>query len=963
MRIPFFRSAALGMGSALLGLALIGVLAFFSIQELQTGGLWMEHAYRVLRGLQRVELDLKEAETKAEGYLLTQKADLLKPSWRSLAECDRDLAAVRQEASEDALPPGSLDRLKELVGQETRSIRLALQLAQAGETRKAVAQLESEDKKRADADLKELVQNISRVETWLLRVRKETQEAGTRHNLDVMTLSGITALVVSLSAFFLLRSQVRRRQASDELLKYSEEKFRALADAAVDAFVTVDGRGRMVNLNPAAESLFGNPFEKLAGKHLSSLFSAEESAVLAAQSFWEYVDQAHPSPGVRFFEAKVRGKNGVETPVEVSLTPWEARGSRYLTVVLRDVSDRKFFTKTLLENEHRLFQFLEVVPVGVFVLDGAGKPYYANQAAKEMLGQGVLTDTLVEDFPKIYGLFQDSTGEPYPARRLPLAKALRGEKSHVEDMEIRREGRVISLQMWGAPISGRNNEVKYAVAAFADLSDQKAVQKVLEAGEKRFRAVTDTAKDAIVLSDAAGNIVYFNKAAEGIFDWEETEVLGQPFTLLLPERLHKIFRDNLGRFTAEGTASTAVELMGRRKDKDEFPMEISSASWKTADGAFCTRILRDVTERRQAERMLQEREEMFRNLFEEGPIGMTLTDRDDLIVNVNQAFCRMLGHRKKELLGRKVSEFVHPEDEAVNISLRKKLFEGLLPSYQVEKRYLTRSGEVVWGKTTASVVLDTEGKPLHRLAIVENITEMKEIEEMKRDLISVVSHQLKTPVGEINGFIENMLEGLTGPLNERQLEYLSDMKEIGQNNYRLITDLLNASKIERGVISVDLQEVPVKGILEGASRDYLEAAHKRGLYLKLVGPENGLCARADKDKTVETLRNVINNAIKCTDKGGITVSAGEEGGRVVIKVKDTGIGMSEETLGRLFTKSRVLGKEAGRAGAGLGLFIAKNFMKLQGGDITASSKLGEGTTFQLTLPKINSMEEVGHEQR
>ena len=963
MRIPLMRSVALGVGSALLGLALIGFLAFFSIRELQTGGLWMEHAYRVLRGLQRVQLDLKEAEAKAVGYLLTRKGDLLKPCWRSLAESDRDLASVREEASQDALPPGSMDRFRDLVKQKNQAIRHALELAQSGQNRLAVAQLENEEQKRTDADLKELVQNISRVETWLLRVRKETEATGTRKSLGAMTLSGIAALAVSVWAFLLLRRQVKRRQASDELLKSSEEKFRALADASVDAFVTVDAKGNMVNVNPAAEALSGFTFEELTDKHLSLLFSAEESAVLAAQSFWDYVDQAHPGPGVHFFEAKVHHKDGMDTPVEISLTPWEAKGNRYLTVVIRDVSDRKFFTKTLLENEHRLFQFLEVVPVGVFVLDGAGKPYYSNQAAKVMLGQGVLTDTPVEDFPRIYGLYRDSTGEPYPAEKLPLTRALKGEKTHVEDVEIRREGRVSSLQMWGAPISGPNDEVKYAVAAFADMTAQKAIQKVLEEGEKRFRAVTDTAQDAIVLSDPAGNIVYFNKAAEGIFGWSEADVAGKPFTLLLPERLHKIFRDGVGRFTSEGVGSPNVELMGRRKDKEEFPMEISSASWKTPDGIFCTRILRDVTERRQAERMLQEREEMFRNLFEEGPIGMTLTDSNDLIVNVNQAFCRMLGVRKKELLGRKVSEFIHPEDETVSSSLRKKLFDGLLPSYQIEKRYLANSGEVVWGKTTASVVLDTEGKPLHRLAIVENITEVKEIEEMKRDLISVVSHQLKTPVGEINGYIENMLEGLTGALTERQLEYLHDMKEIGQNNYRLITDLLNASKIERGVISADIQEVPVRAIVEGAARDYVEPAKKRGLYLKLEGIENGLAALADRDKTVETLRNVINNALKCTDKGGITVKAGEQGGLVVIDVMDTGIGMSQETLGRLFTKSRVLGKEAGRAGAGLGLFIAKNFMKLQGGDITVRSKLGEGTTFQLSLPKINHLEEVGHEQR
>ncbi len=754
------------------------------------------------------------------------------------------------------------------------------------------------------------------------------------------------SLVLGIGSLF----QRPARRESDS----SGDRLRALTEAANDAFISADSSGLIVESNPAAQAMLGYSQAEMLGRPLVGIFCQKKAEGEGRESLPEFLVSTGLGLGAHAVEMEIRHRDGNEMPVEVSLFSWKGMEGKCFTAVIRDIGERKFFTKTLLENEHRLFQFLEVLPVGIFVLDGAGKPYYVNQTAKEILGQGVLLDVQTEGIPRAYGFQAAPSGETYPTARMPLTKALLGEKSHVEDMAVRNENETVPIQMWGAPIFGRTGQVKYAVAAFADISEQKTAQRTLQEGQRKFQAVTDTATDAIILSDGLGDIIYFNRTAGRIFGYQEGEVLGKPFTFLLPERLHRVYREGIERFagTSEGaeSASPWVELMGRRKDQTEFPMEISYSSWRTEAGSFSTKILRDVTERKQAEHMLQEREEMFRNLFEEGPIGMTLTDKDGRMVKVNQAFCRMLGYRKKELTGQPFLAFTDPSDIPVEEGLTEKMFSRVLPSYQIEKRYIDKSGETVWCKLTASVVLDNQGKPLHRLAIIENITGLKEIEEMKKDLISVVSHQLKTPVGEINGYIENMLDGVAGDLNPKQQEYLSDMREIGQDNYRLISDLLNASKIERGVISVDMKEVAARQMVEMAVRDYLESAGKKGLELRMEGLEEDVILHADRDKTVETLRNLINNALKCTDKGSITVAVRIEGEEGIIDVRDTGIGMSEEVLTRLFKKSRVLGKEASRAGAGLGLYIAKNFMKVQGGDITVISRPGEGTCFSVRLP-------------
>jgi signal transduction histidine kinase len=282
--------------------------------------------------------------------------------------------------------------------------------------------------------------------------------------------------------------------------------------------------------------------------------------------------------------------------------------------------------------------------------------------------------------------------------------------------------------------------------------------------------------------------------------------------------------------------------------------------------------------------------------------------------------------------------------------LVQKLFDGYIPRYVIEKRYITRAGKRIWCKVTASALLDKEDKPLYRLAVVENIDEVKGVEEMKNDLLSVVSHQLKTPVDEINSYIENLLDGLAGELRPKQRDYLIDMRAIGKENFRLISDLLNVSKIERGVLSVDVKPVNLRQVVELSIRDYQSVIEKKGLRLELQGLETAPTVLADLYKTVESVRNLVNNAMKWTDHGSIALSVGEEGEKGFLEVADTGPGMDPGTREALFTKSRMMGKEAGKGGAGLGLFISKNFIQLQKGTIRVSSEPGKGSRFRIELP-------------
>ncbi|MCK4362763.1 MAG: PAS domain S-box protein [Dehalococcoidia bacterium] len=359
-----------------------------------------------------------------------------------------------------------------------------------------------------------------------------------------------------------------------------------------------------------------------------------------------------------------------------------------------------------------------------------------------------------------------------------------------------------------------------------------------------------------------------------------------------------------------------------------------------------------IEEKVRAEEALQESEEKLRIMFESIKDGITVSDLEGRILEMNEAALRLFGYtHKEEVIGRNGIELVAEKDRARARENTRRIFkEGR--GGTIEYTLLTNGGREFEAEYSGALLRDGSGKAGGFINVVRDITERKKIEAMKSDFVSLVSHQLKTPVVGIKLGIENMLEGLTGDLTTKQKQYLQEMHQICTRNYRLVSDLLNISRIERGVLLVDIAPIKLREIVDLAVRDYRKDVKKKGLALNLEEADEGVVVLADMDKMVEALSNVINNAVKFTDKGSITIKITREGKYGVVEVRDTGTGMSDEVLNNLFTKEKALsGTPRSGGGAGLGLYIAKSFMEIQKGDITATSVVGEGSTFVLRIPR------------
>ncbi len=229
---------------------------------------------------------------------------------------------------------------------------------------------------------------------------------------------------------------------------------------------------------------------------------------------------------------------------------------------------------------------------------------------------------------------------------------------------------------------------------------------------------------------------------------------------------------------------------------------------------------------------------------------------------------------------------------------------------------------------------------------------MAQINQMKSDFVSLVSHQLKTPVAQIKGYVQNILDGLTGPFNDKQRDYFQDMLKVADKNSKLIDDLLNVSRLERGMIKLNSEKLGLTHLIEEALSPLYPIAQARSISIEKHPSAEDLSVLGDPIKTIEAIRNIIDNALKFSKAGQkVTVTWSKDADFAMISISDQGPGIDPDVQTELFAKNRIWAGKVKASGAGLGLFLSKQFIELGGGHISFKTGLGTGTTFFIKLPK------------
>ncbi len=256
-------------------------------------------------------------------------------------------------------------------------------------------------------------------------------------------------------------------------------------------------------------------------------------------------------------------------------------------------------------------------------------------------------------------------------------------------------------------------------------------------------------------------------------------------------------------------------------------------------------------------------------------------------------------------------------------------------------------------KARVSPVIDLEGDYIGRVLAMHDITREREIDQMKNEFVSTVSHELRTPLTSIKGYVDLILDGDAGDINEIQEEFLGIVKENSDRLVDMINDMLDISRIESGRIRLKVEPVNLADSIEGAVDSFRAVLNQTGRAVKTRVPENLPVVAVDRDRVGQVLINLISNALKYSPEGGdVTISAKHTDGYVQVSVADKGMGISREDQKKLFNKfyrvDSAMTREIG--GTGLGLSITKSIIELLGGRVSVKSKLGEGSTFSFTVP-------------
>lgn len=359
---------------------------------------------------------------------------------------------------------------------------------------------------------------------------------------------------------------------------------------------------------------------------------------------------------------------------------------------------------------------------------------------------------------------------------------------------------------------------------------------------------------------------------------------------------------------------------------------------------------------RAAEAALRESEERFRRVFEEGPLGLALVGKDYRFTKVNNALCEMVGYPEAELVQKTFTEITHPDDLEADLELARQLFRREIPFYRMQKRYQKKNGEFIWINLTASMIRGPGGQPLHGLAMIEDITEIKRTQEeslFRQKLESVgtlaggIAHDFNNLLGAVQAQAELGLSELdAGSSCKKELNAISEVAMRGSEIVRQL--MIYAGKESEAVGPVDLSKT-----VEEMLSLLKVSVTKHALIEAHLDPDLP-AIQANAAQLRQIVMNLITNASDAIgDRDGVirvitrTLPDGEF---VELEVSDTGRGMSQQTQAKVFdpfftTKS---------LGRGLGMAVVQGIVRNLGGAIHLATEPDKGTTFQVLLPSEKS---------
>ncbi|MBL0956546.1 MAG: PAS domain S-box protein [Leptospira sp.] len=510
-----------------------------------------------------------------------------------------------------------------------------------------------------------------------------------------------------------------------------------------------------------------------------------------------------------------------------------------------------------------------------------------------------------------------------------------------------------------------------AVVTIAFISYKDLFQNLVKS-ESRLRAIIETAADAIVMIDTRGIVQEFNVTAERMFGWSSKEIIGKNVKILMPSPFREEHDGYLSNYLNTGEAKIigiGRETIAVRKDGTTFPIRLAIGHTKLPQDDIFVGLISDISERIMIENALKENEEQLKSFIQNipGVVYRCLVDEYWSSVFLSDAIFTLSGYPASDFLEpnriRNFSDIIHPDDrEHVSNTIQNAISTS--DTFVLNYRILHKDGDIRWVLEYGGLVYDENNEVkfldgvildnTDRRMIEEALIESKEKAEMasitKTTFLANMSHEIRTPMNAIIGFTEVLL---ADPLPNPQKKHLETIRNSAKSLLRLLNDILNSAKLDRGSVELEVFDFSLLSLIDQVSSTFAIEAKKKGLtfttfYSDLLEDYY----KGDNLRIRQILTNLIGNAIKFTKEGKIHLSVTPKENQVMFHIHDTGIGIAEDRLEKIFEPFTQADVSMSRrfGGTGLGTTISKQLVELMGGKIWVESKMGEGSDFYFCLP-------------
>ncbi|MCU7985262.1 PAS domain S-box protein [Shewanella sp. SW24] len=748
----------------------------------------------------------------------------------------------------------------------------------------------------------------------------------------------------------------------------------AVLEAAPEAMLIVDELGKIVFTNSRCQQLFGYETGAMLGLQVEALLPQElgNGHVLERQTFLrEGSDRGMAN--ARHVRALKADGNEFIAEIALSILPPAFDGQRQVAASIRDMTQKLAVEQKIRDSEQRFRGLVTNIPGAVYrtrIGDVWFMEYISDNIAEIT---GYAASQFIENRQRTFASL--ILEEDRPTCHLHIDRALAQQETFEVEYRIRhRDGSVRWVHEKGKASYTEEGVPLWFDGSIDDITESKLAIGQLEASRLQLTNITEsipcTVYQLLWHSPTDRRFTFLSGAAMKMLGLHRDDLISNFDTIA--ERIFDDERPDVVRALSgksEDRFQWIREFRYRHPNGSIRWMEAGASGHVEEDGAITWNgYVMDITQRKSIEQELALSEAHFKALFDGATIGIVNVDVKGVILDCNDQFCADMARSRESLRNTAIFEVLSAQDKHIAKAQFKELVGGKIDHYRGERSFIRPSGAPLWMTVNVSALLDAQGQFESAVISMVDMTELKLLSDelllakeqadaaskAKGDFLANMSHEIRTPMNAIIGMSQLCLQT---ELDKKQKNYVEKIERASQSLLSIINDILDFSKIEAGKLDIESVPFQLDTMLEDLSDMFSEkAAHKQIELLFAVAPNVPRYLYGDSLRLGQVLINLMNNAIKFTERGEVLLSLNlveQQDDDVVLRfsVRDSGIGLTEQQQAKLFKSFTQADTSTTRkyGGTGLGLAICKQLVELMGGNIGVESQFGHGSTFYFTV--------------